>query len=203
MLNEYRTEDTDSSFQFLPDYLNEEFSFFQKILYEKSRETEIHSRRLHQESRRLGKIMGLDKNHIDQLSLLAALHDIGKISIPESILNKPAALTENEWDIMKSHSESGYWIANAVPEFSCVSKEILTHHERWDGKGYPLGLSGEEIPLLARVISVIDAYDVMINGRIYKKAISKEEAIEELLKNAGSQFDPKVVQNFIEMIRKT
>lgn len=176
-------------------------SSLQKILSEKNFETEAHTKRLQNHAQLVGKSMNLDDSSIDELCLLATLHDIGKVSIPENILTKPGTLSNSEWEIMKSHSESGYRIANSCPDFKCVAESILTHHERWDGTGYPLRLKKDEIPLLARIISVLDAYDVMTNERIYKKPLSKNEAIYELIKNSGTQFDPTIVEEFLTTIQ--
>lgn len=175
-------------------------SLLHKILLEKSDGIEKHSIRLRDLAYLLGRRMHLNRNSINQLCELAVLHDIGKIFIPESILMKPSGLTKNEWEIMKLHSEIGFKIAHKS-DFICIAKYILAHHERWDGKGYPLGLKKEGIPLFSRIISVIDAYDVMITGRVYKEAITEKEAVEELLVNSGAQFDPEIVRCFIETIK--
>ena len=114
-------------------------------------------------SEKVGKEMNLTADLIDQLSLLGRLHDIGKIAIPDYILLKSQPLTESEFEIVKTHSEKGYRLAQLLPEFSHIARGILTHHERWDGTGYPLGLKGEEIPLIARIVSVVDSYDSIIN----------------------------------------
>ena len=168
----------------------------------KSHETKEHARRMIALSRKLGVEIDLDNQQLNYLSLLAILHDIGKINIAEEILKKPDKLTEQEWETIKEHTEKGYSIAKATEEFAPVAESILAHHERWDGEGYPQGLKGEEIPLLARIISIIDAYDVMTNGRPYKEPVSKEEAIKELQRCAGSQFDPRLVEVFIELLRE-
>lgn len=107
--------------------------------------------------------------------LLAKLHDMGKIGIDNKILNKPGKLTEEEWNIMKTHSEIGYRIASSTPDLMHVAYKILTHHERYDGSGYPKGLKGEEIPLLSRILAIVDAFDVMTNERPYKKAMTVVE----------------------------
>ena len=102
---------------------------------------------------------------------------------------------------MRTHPEIGYHLVMSVPELSAVADYILAHHERWDGSGYPLGLSGEDIPLLSRILAVADAYDAMLSNRAYRQAMSKEAAIEELIRNSGSQFDPKIAEIFIELMR--
>jgi len=169
----------------------------------KSDETEEHASRMAVLAYQLGSKLGLSELDINRLSLLATLHDIGKISVPEEVLNKPGGLTDAEWEKIKEHPERGYRIASATEEFSAVAIEILAHHERWDGKGYPNALKGEEIPYLARIISIVDAFDVMTNNRPYKKAISKSEAIQEIKRCAGTQFDPELANEFIEIQLKS
>jgi HD-GYP domain-containing protein (c-di-GMP phosphodiesterase class II) len=170
------------------------------LLFEKSQETEEHAERMAVISRSIGAKMNLPKKSLHDLFLLSILHDIGKIGISERILNKPGKLTKEEWMIMQKHSEIGYGLAKAYPEFAHIAEYILCHHERWDGKGYPLGLKGEQIPLASRIIAVADAYDAMISDRVYRKAMKKEEAVEEIKKNAGTQFDPEIVKIFLELI---
>ena len=138
----------------------------------KSHETKEHSERMERLSVKLGEKVELSREKLNHLSLLASLHDIGKINIDEEILKKPSDLTDVEWETVKKHPEKGFDIAQAIEEFSPVAKSILAHQEQWDGGGYPQGLKGEEIPLLARIISIVDAYDVMVNGRPYKEPIS-------------------------------
>lgn len=149
---------------------------------------------------KVGERLGLPDYDLHKLSLLSTLHDIGKTTIPLEILTKPSKLTEEEWKLIKGHPEKGYHIATATKEFASIAEEILYHHERWDGKGYPKGLQGEDIPLLSRIISIVDAYEVMTRGRPYKEAMTEEEAMEELLGCAGSQFDPKLVEIFIDAL---
>ncbi len=172
----------------------------QATLYEKSHETEKHAERLSKLSKKLGNILGLRDKEMDELELLSMLHDIGKIGIDDSILTKSTGLSDDEWHEMKKHSEIGYRIAIAAPELRHIAEYILCHHERWDGKGYPQGLSGKEIPVLSRIISIVDSYDAMTNDRVYRKAITKEQAIAEILANAGTQFDPEIAKLFVEKV---
>lgn len=146
--------------------------------------------------------MGLSQSKLDQLELFAMLHDIGKIGVDDRILNKPAQLDSEEWISMRRHPEIGCRIATASPKLKHIALLILTHHERYDGSGYPVGLKGEEIPLLSRILAVADAYDAMTEERIYRKALSKEQAIEELMRNAGTQFDPYITELFIDCIKE-
>ncbi|MEN6324743.1 MAG: PAS domain S-box protein [Syntrophomonas sp.] len=165
----------------------------EKALWEKSHETKDHCQRMQTMAYKIGKSLNLTDSELDELKLLAALHDIGKIAIPNSILDKPGELTPEEWETIKGHPETGYRIALSSPELASVAEAILHHHERWDGSGYPLGLKGNKIPLISRIIAITDAYDVITNGRPYKKAMSKEEALAEIRRCAGTQFDPNLV----------
>lgn len=171
----------------------------QKTLREKSHETEEHAKRLLKTALDIGRAVGLSDSKLDELALLAALHDIGKIAIPDNILLKPATLSKEEWEIVKKHPEIGYRIATSSPEMAPIAEAILSHHERWDGTGYPQGFRGEEIPLISRIIAVADAYDTMTHGRRYKEPVSHEAALKEISAGAGSQFDPDVVQAFLKI----
>ncbi|EHJ01381.1 diguanylate cyclase and metal dependent phosphohydrolase [Clostridium sp. DL-VIII] len=171
-----------------------------KSLEEKNMETNEHTERVAKYALAIGKRLNLKISDLDELILVASLHDIGKIGVNEEILLKSGKLTNEEFEIMKTHTEKGYRIINASSELGNVAKGVLTHHERWDGNGYPLGLAEKEIPLAARIINVVDSYDVMTNDRVYKKAIDKDEAIKELKNCSGTQFDPKIVECFIEYI---
>lgn len=169
-------------------------------LFERSHETEEHASRLINLSNKLGIAMGLNNDDLNNLSLLSSLHDIGKISIDNKILTKPGRLTEKEWLEMKKHPAIGYRIAMASTELRSIAEYILCHHERWDGAGYPQGLSGDSIPLLSRVISIVDAYDAMTNDRPYRKALTQEAALAEISDNAGSQFDPEIAALFLPLV---
>lgn len=175
-------------------------SSLRNTLLERNFETEKHAMRMMQMANDMGTEIGFSKYDLDEMKLLTLLHDIGKIGISDSILNKPDKLTSEEWIEMKKHPEIGYRIAQSTPELAHISDLILSHHEHWDGTGYPLGLAGENIPLLSRLLSIIDAYDVMIHDRPYKTKMSNEEAVEEIRKCAGTQFDPKLAKIFVEKV---
>jgi diguanylate cyclase (GGDEF)-like protein len=169
-------------------------------LQEKSYETEEHAIRLRKMALLLGRALKLPDNKLNELSLLSTLHDIGKIAIPDEILTKKGKLTKKEWEIIKKHPEIGYNISSSSPQLSPISVGILSHHEHWNGNGYPRGLKGEKIPLESRIINIVDAFDVMTHDRCYKKAVSMEEAIEELYRCAGTQFDPLLVKIFTKVL---
>ena len=171
-----------------------------QTLTESDYETEEHVERTKEMAVKLGKALKLSDAELGKLELLAVLHDIGKIAIPHSILLKPGKLTDEEWEIMKTHTEKGYRIASASKELQSIAEYILHHHERWDGNGYPGGLKGEEIPLLSRIITVVDSHDVMVHDRPYHKAMSREDAVQELLRCSGTQFDPHLVEVFLQVI---
>lgn len=173
-----------------------------QTLTESDYETEEHVERTREMAIRLGKALNLTDGDLGKLALLAVLHDIGKIAIPHSILLKPGKLTDAEWEIMKTHTEKGYRIASASKELKPIGEYILHHHERWDGGGYPGGLAGDEIPLLSRIITVVDSHDVMVHDRPYHKAMSWEAAEAELRRCSGTQFDPNLVEVFLEVLKE-
>lgn len=170
-------------------------------LEEKSVETREHTERVSRYALEIGRMMKLNESELDELMLAAELHDIGKIAINEDILLKKGRLTDEEFEIMKSHTEKGYRIVHASGNLENVAKCVLMHHERYDGHGYPLGLKGQAIPLIARIINIADSYDVMTHARVYKEPISKEEAIEEIKRCSGTQFDPNIAEIFINHIK--
>jgi HD-GYP domain-containing protein (c-di-GMP phosphodiesterase class II) len=131
--------------------------------------------------------------------IAAQLHDLGKIKIPEQILNKPKKLTEKEFEIIKKHSEIGFSIVRNLPEFYDIAEAILYHHERFNGSGYPTGKKSQEIPLYARILSIADAYEAMTSNRIYRKALTEEKAQQIIIIEKGIQFDPDIVNTFIAM----
>ena len=162
--------------------------------------TEDHSLKVTRIAASVATELGLSIDDIEVIKDACKLHDIGKIGIKDSILLKPGKLSEEEWCEIKKHPILGAEIIKPLTFLSDIAVLILQDHERWDGKGYPAGLKGEEIAIGARIIAIADAYDAMTSGRIYKKPISKKEAIEELRRNAGTQFDPKVVDTFIKVL---
>jgi HD-GYP domain-containing protein (c-di-GMP phosphodiesterase class II) len=127
------------------------------------------------------------------------LHDIGKIGIPDAILNKPTKLEDNEWEVMKQHTIIGYKILSTVdnPLFKMASNIALYHHENWDGSGYPKGLKGEEIPLEARIVALVDVYDALSTDRVYRKAWSEEKVLKYIKELNGKKFDPNIVEIFL------
>lgn len=173
-----------------------------RTLHEKSTETEAHTMRISLLSKALGSRLELRKDQLDELELLSLLHDIGKIGIPEYILDKPAKLTNEEWEIIKTHPEIGYRIAKSTPALEHIAEYILAHHEKFDGTGYPDGLKAQEIPFLGRIINVVDSFDVMTHSRSYKKASDLSYAISELKACSGTQFDPEIVSTFLKMIEE-
>ena len=173
-----------------------------RALRECDSDTEHHVRRTQNMGAALGRRIGLTDIQQSNLSLLCLLHDIGKIGIPLEILNKPGRLSDEEWKILRTHPRKGYEIANSNQELKGIAEDILHHHEHWDGSGYPDGLSRESIPLLSRVIAVVDAYDAMTNDRAYRPAMPVSKAIAELKRYAGSQFDPFIVSEFLGMLKE-
>ena len=177
-------------------------SSIKATMIEKSQETEEHAERLVILSRAIATGLNLPQADQDRLELLATLHDIGKVGISDRILTKQGKLSEDEWVEMKRHPEIGYRIAISSPELIPVAESILCHHERWDGCGYPQGLSGESIPLLSRILAVVDTYDAMTQDRPYRKAMTHEAAITEIEINSGRQFDPRIAKMFVEIFRE-
>jgi HD-GYP domain-containing protein (c-di-GMP phosphodiesterase class II) len=168
-------------------------------LHEKNPREERHSKRVSEICINIGKKLGMKSEDLQLLKAISNLHDIGKIAIDEAILNKPGKLTNAEWEVIKRHPEIGYRIISTSPEYAEIAYDILSHHEKWDGTGYPRAISGENIPIRARIISIADAYDAMISERPYRKPLTHEEAIAEIKKHSGKQFDPTLVEVFLSI----
>src|ERR1700734_2012140 len=174
---------------------------FNQLLDLKDLNTGVHSTRLAEWALHVAGELGLDQSYLADIEVAALLHDIGKIGIADAILNKPAKLTAEEYDLMKKHPEYGWAVLRQVPGMERASLIILHHHESYDGKGYPGGLKGEEIPIGSRIVSVIDAFDAMVSSRPYRQGLPVEEAERRLLQASGTQFDARVVERFLPLAR--
>jgi putative nucleotidyltransferase with HDIG domain len=159
-----------------------------------------HLRSVSSLSLRIGREMSLPEEQMEALANGALLHDVGKIGIPDRILQKTVRLTEEEYAEIKQHPVLGVGILTPVKEMESALPVVKHHHERYDGRGYPDGLEGEEIPLIARIVSVADAFDSMIRARPYGYGVSEEAALEEIRENSGTQFDPGIVSVFLEVV---
>ncbi len=175
---------------------NKTIQVIMQTLHETNARERIHSEKVSYLSRQIGQAMNLDSDTLKELEIAALMHDIGKIAIHEGMLNKEGALTEAEYEEVKRHPEIGYHILKSVDAYSNLADHVLSHHERWDGTGYPRGLSKEEIPFIARVIAVADAFEAMVADRPYRSSMDPMEAVEELKQGAGTQFDPEIVKVF-------
>ena len=171
-----------------------------QLLSERDFATEEHADRLQRYVILLAEKAGVSESRFADLRLLAQFHDIGKVGISDAILKKPGPLNAVEMEEMKRHSEIGHRIVQSSPELLPIADWVLKHQERWDGTGYPLGIAGEEIPLECRILSIVDAYDAMTSDRPYRQAMSHAKAVEELQRNAGSQFDPNLVALFLQLL---
>jgi HD-GYP domain-containing protein (c-di-GMP phosphodiesterase class II) len=164
----------------------------------KDRYTGGHTKRVVHYSMCIAQFMNLNQEELERVRMGAILHDVGKIGIEDKILKKDAPLDTDEWKIMQTHPQLGYEIMSRVDGLKDVIGGMRYHHERWDGKGYPMGLKGEEIPLIARVISVADTYDAMVSTRPYRKGLPAQKAFDEIVRYSGTQFDPTVVDAFVK-----
>jgi len=173
-----------------------------KMLEARDIVTQGHAQRTQEHAVKLARNLNMDQRQIDDLKLLAMFHDIGKVGVPDNILFKKGPLTHEERLKMQRHTEIGHRIAVSSPELAHISDWILMHHEWWDGSGYPLGLKGEEIPIQCRILAIVDAYDAMTKDRPYRPAMSHEEAVAELKRCAGTQFDPGLVELFVKILEE-
>jgi len=170
---------------------------FNQLLDLKDLNTGVHSTRLAEWGMRVGLELGLEEVELQNLEVAALLHDIGKVGVPDAILRKPERLDPEEYALMKRHSEYGWAVLRMLPGFERAALDILHHHESFDGKGYPAGLKDTEIPVVSRIVCVIDAFDAMVSSRPYRKGLPYEEAVRRLTEASGTQFDPVVVRTFL------
>jgi len=175
-------------------------NFLKKRLEKITYETKSHYGRLHTLTIMMADALNLSEKQKDELKLLCEFHDIGKIGVSKSILQKEGSLNEEEWESVKRHSEIGYHVVKEIKKVSAIDELILIHHERWDGKGYPGILKDEEIPLTARIFAIADAYDSMVNDRPFKGKITKKAALNEIMEQSGRQFDPKLTKLFVNLM---
>ena len=163
--------------------------------------TGLHATRLAEWAVRVGEQLGIQDAELQDLETASLLHDIGKIGVPDAILLKPGKLTDEETALARKHPEYGWAILQSIPGFERASLLVLHHHERYDGNGYPAGLESDEIPLGARIVAVVDAYDAMTSDRAYRKGLERDEAFRRLEADSGSQFDPEVTALYIRMLK--
>jgi len=167
----------------------------------KSPSTASHCFRVSALALKIGKVFYLSSDDMEELFIASMLHDLGKILVNDKILNKPNKLTEEEYEIMKGHSQKGFKILRDIEGMSNISEIILHHHERYDGSGYPCGLKGRQIPFLSRIIAVADSFDAMISDRPYGRKMSVDEAIKELERNKNAQFDRNIISVFLYLVK--
>jgi len=182
-------------------YFTKSVEFMAKVIEARDRYTSGHVGRVTAYTLAVAGELGWDGKKMEEAYLGALLHDIGKIGVPDTILNKPGTLTDDEFEIVKTHVTIGVNMLEGLPRFSALSNYILSHHERYDGRGYPNGLGGGEIPIEGRIISVADSFDSMTSDRPYRKARGIEEAVAELRRCSGTQYDPEIVDAFLRALQ--
>jgi HD-GYP domain-containing protein (c-di-GMP phosphodiesterase class II) len=170
---------------------------FNQLLDLKDLNTGVHSTRLAEWAMRIALELNLEHGELPDMEVAALMHDIGKVGVPDAILNKPARLDENEYAIVRKHPEYSWTILRLIPGYERVSLFALHHHENFDGTGYPAGLANTEIPIGSRIVSVLDAFDAMVSSRPYRPGLPFEEGIRRLLASSGTQFDAQVVRCFV------
>jgi HD-GYP domain-containing protein (c-di-GMP phosphodiesterase class II) len=170
---------------------------FNQLLDLRDLNTGVHSTRLAEWGLRVARDLGVPESCMSDLEMGALLHDIGKIGVPDGILNKPGKLTQEEYELVKRHPEYGWTVIRNLPGLEQTSLYVLHHHENFDGTGYPAKLKNSEIPIGSRIVSVIDAFDAMVSSRPYRKGLPLEEAFRRLNEASGTQFDPAVIKSFI------
>ncbi len=185
----------------LNNVISQTMSTLANFIDTKDRYTKGHSARVSYYSQKIAEKLGMSEEEIRDIGYIGLMHDCGKLAIPGNILNKPGKLTEEEFDIMRSHTSNGGKILSDFTAIEGIKDGALYHHERYDGKGYMEGLAGEEIPLVARIIGVADALDAMNSDRCYRGHLTRDVIISELENNKGTQFDPKIAQITIDMIK--
>jgi HD-GYP domain-containing protein (c-di-GMP phosphodiesterase class II) len=173
---------------------------FHQLLDLKDLNTGVHSTRLAEWGMRVGQELGIQEESLHDIEMAAVVHDIGKIGVPDAILNKNGPLTDDERALMNKHPEYGWGVLRLFPALSQTSLITLHHHESFDGAGYPGKLRGSEIPLGARIVTVIDSFDAMVSNRPYRKGLPTEEAKRRLVQSSGTQFDPAVVKCFLGIV---
>jgi len=181
---------------------NNTTNLIMEMLFEKNHREMLHSQRVSQLCERLAKKLGFDKGMVERIRKTGMLHDIGKIGIDEDILNKNDKLSDKEWLEIKKHPIIGYRILSASEEFLIHAKDVLQHHERIDGKGYPNGIKDNEISITAKIIAIADTYDALVSERTYKLPMNQESAIKEIIRCSDTQFDEEIVKAFVEMIKE-
>ncbi|MEI6080080.1 MAG: HD-GYP domain-containing protein [bacterium] len=178
-----------------------EIRFALNSLHDKDTYTYWHSIRVQRYSLMIGNKLKLNEDQMQKLEVASLLHDIGKIHVPDEILKKSGRLTKQEFETIKEHPTNSGKVFENLTDLEQYEKYISSHHERYDGQGYPNGLKGEEIPLLSRIIFVADSFDAMTSDRPYRKGMPLDVAVSELIKNRDTQFDPRVVDTFIDLVR--
>ena len=183
------------------EIIRESIETFTGFIDAKDPYTNGHSNRVAEYTRMIAQEMGFDGEELDRVYYIALLHDCGKIGVPDNILRKPGKLTDEEFQVIKSHTVRGGEILSSFKSMKNVGEGALYHHERYDGKGYPEGRAGEDIPLIARMICVADSFDAMNSNRVYRKKLTIEDILNEIRKNKGTQFDPKIADVFLDIIK--